>query len=203
MGKQAIPLLEPGDIFLTRGLGLFSRLIRFFTRGIGERRTQVNHVGLVVEPGPPPEAIGIEALSRVRRHPLKRRYGRGKRQEIAVYRPLNLSEEEVALIVATAEKYVGRRYGYVKIVTHLLDWLLLGAYAFRRLARMDDYPICSWLVAHSFGKAEKTFGVPAGAASPDDIWDFVTAEEEKYRMIHPLGPMRGAGAAVAAAGSGP
>ena len=41
-------LLEPGDVFLTRGSSFISRAIRFFTRSIGEKRTKVNHVGLVV-----------------------------------------------------------------------------------------------------------------------------------------------------------
>jgi len=44
-------LLKPGDIFFTRGPGLFSRAIRFFTRSIGEKRSKVNHVGVVVEEG--------------------------------------------------------------------------------------------------------------------------------------------------------
>jgi hypothetical protein len=191
-------MLQPGDVFLTRGLGPLSRLIRVFTRGFGERRTQVNHVGLVVQEGLPPVAVAVEALSRVRRHPLGSRYGRASRQEIAVFRPLNLSEKEIATVVSAAEGYVGRRYGYLKIVAHLLDWLLLGAYLFRRLARMDDYPICSWLVAHSFAKVGKTFGVPPGAASPDDIWDFAVQETRKYKMVHPLGPMLGNGGVVAA-----
>lgn len=197
------PILEPGDVFLTRGSGLLSRLIRFFTRSIGERRTRVNHVGVIVEAGVPPEAIGVEALSRVKRHRLGKRYGADSGREIAVYRPVNLTEEEIGRVVAAAEGYVGRRYGYAKIVAHMLDWLLLGAYLFRRLARMDNYPICSWLVAHAFARVNKTFGVPAGAASPDDIWDFVTTEPEKYRVVLPLGPMPGKGAAVAPAEGSP
>ena len=44
-------ILKPGDIFLTRGPGLLSRLIRFFSRSIGESRTKVNHAGLVVKEG--------------------------------------------------------------------------------------------------------------------------------------------------------
>ena len=55
---------------------------------------------------------------------------------------------------------------------------------------MDRYPICSWLVAHAFAKAGKTFGVPPGMASPDDIWDFVNEEPEKYSEIMPLGSIR-------------
>jgi len=183
------PTLEPGDFFLTRGAGLLSRLIRLFTRSIGESRTMINHVGVIVEGGSPSTAVGVEALSQVVRHKLWSRYGPRTRQQVAIYRPVNLTPDQTALVVSTAEGYVGRKYGYLKIVAHLLDWLFLGVYFFRRLVRMDDYPICSWLVAHAFLKAGKTFGVPAGAASPDDIWDFVNGEPEKYRCVLPLGPL--------------
>jgi hypothetical protein len=149
----------------------------------------VNHVGIVVEGGSAEDAVGVEALRTVKRHLLALKYGPGSKSDIAVYRPINLSDREKQVIVEAAEGYVGRSYGYLKIVAHLLDWLLLGIYLFRRLARMDRYPICSWLVAHAFAKADRSFGVPPGMASPDDIWDFVTTEPEKYAVVHSLGPL--------------
>lgn len=188
--------LEPGDVFLTRGESLLSRVIRFFTRSFGESRTMVNHVGLVVEGGLPEGAVVVEALRTVRRHRLWDRYGPESRSQMAVYRPLNLSEEEIGIIVEAAEVYVGRSYGYLKIAAHLLDWLLLGAYFFRRLVRMDDYPICSWLVAHAFAKVGKTFGLPPGAASPDDIWDFLNANPDKYTCVIELGTIEVAGSSA-------
>ena len=51
---------------------------------------------------------------------------------------------------------------------------------------MDNYPICSWVVAHAFKKVEKHFGVAAGAANPDDIWDFVIENPDKYACVYPL-----------------
>jgi hypothetical protein len=66
----------------------------------------------------------------------------------------------------------------------------MGAYIFRRLTQNGDYPICSWLVAHAFAKAGKTFGVQPGAANPDDIWDFIVDNPEKYGEIHPLVQLR-------------
>jgi hypothetical protein len=181
-------ILEPADIFLTRGRGFLSRAIRFFSRGIGESRTMVNHVGIVVVGGETGEAVVVEALSRVFRHPLAEQYGSGD-DEVAVFRPLNLTPDELRAVVAKAESYVGRKYGYFKIVLHFLDWCLLGAYVFRRLGRMDRYPICSWLVAHAYKAAGKKFGVAAGAATPDDIWDFVTRRKDIYREIRPLKPL--------------
>ncbi len=187
-GEEPV-LFEPCDVFLTRSRSLLGRAIRLVTRGIGESRTMVNHVGIVVEGGTVDTAIGVEALHTVKRHTLWSKYGPGSKSDIAVYHPLNLTVENKTAIIAAAEAYVGRTYGYVKIAAHLLDWILFGVYFFRRLARMDEYPICSWLVAHAFAEADKTFGVPPGKASPDDIWDFVTSNPDKYREVHPLGPL--------------
>jgi len=69
-------LLESGDIFLTRGCGFISKAIRFFTRSIGEKRTKVNHVGLVVQRGEVKTVIVVEALCKgVMRHTLWSQYG--------------------------------------------------------------------------------------------------------------------------------
>lgn len=183
-------ILKPGDIFLTRGKSFLSKAIRFFTRSIGESRTKINHVGLLVENGILQTAVVVEASTAVKRHSLWSRYGPPAKDDVAVYRAKNLSDEEVKIIVAEAESQVGREYGYFKVLAHLMDWALLGAYVFRRLANNGDYPICSWLVAHSFSKAGKNFGVEPGAASPDDIWDFIQSHPEIYGCVHPLKALR-------------
>jgi len=176
----------PCDIVLTAGQGIVSRAIRLLTRQIGESRTKVNHVGIVVEKSCQlRNAVIVEALHKVRRHPLERRYGSGQ-DDVAIYRPMNLTHQEKQIVVSAANSYVGRSYGYLKIILHLLDSLLLGTYLFRRLGCMDDYPICSWLVAYSYAKAGKEFGVDPGAATPDDIWDFVTKQAGTYTCIKEL-----------------
>ena len=183
-------LLEPADIFLTKGNSFISRAIRFFTRGIGERKTKVNHVGLVVQRGDLKSAVVVEALSRVKRHRLWSQYGPPKEDSVAVYRATNLTPKEIKTIVAEAESQVNKEYGHIMIAAHLLDWLLLGAYCFRRLVPGERYPICSWLVAHSFKKADKYFGVDPGMASPDDIWDFVAERKpSRYKKIRALKPL--------------
>jgi len=181
--------LQPGDVFLTRGRGLLSWLIRFFTRTFGESRTMVNHVGIVVEEGAPGSAVVIEALNRVRRRTLMKGYGPPRRDLVAVYRPVNLTREETALVVAAAEAQEGLSYGYVSLVAHLMDWCLMGVYLFRRILNRPDYPICSYLVSRAFAAAGKDFGVRTGEAEPDDIWDFVWEHTEAYEEILPLAPM--------------
>lgn len=181
-----------GDVFLTRGHSWLSKAIRFCTRAIGEPRTKVNHVGVVVERGDLESCVVVEALRTVRKHRLWNRCGPPKKDSVAIYRPINLTQDEIAQVVASANKQVGKTYGYFKILAHLLDWLLLGAYVFRRIARNGEYPICSWLVAHTFAKAGKDFGVAAGMADPDHIWDFIRENPKKYEQIHPLEPIWGA-----------
>ena len=181
--------LEPADILLARRRSFISRAIRFFTQSFGESRSEVSHVGIVVEGGPLEQAQIVEAAGRAKKRHLLPRYGKRSKTEVAFYRPLNLTSGQRAAIVAAAVEYVGRDYSYFKIVLHLLDWILQGAYFFRRLGGIDDYPICSWVVAKSYAKADKTFGVPPGAASPDDIWDFVTRHPQRYMMVRSLGPL--------------
>lgn len=181
--------LEPGDVLVTRGTGWLSKAIRVFTRRIGESRTKVNHVGLVVDGGPLEEAWVVEALWKVVRRRLVAGYGSKRSPAVGIFRPTNLSEEEIRTVVAAAEGYVGRRYGVLKLVAHLADWVLQGAYVVRRLTNDDRYPICSWLVAHAFKRVGKSFGVAPGAASPDDVWDFCVNNPDKYAVVLPLGPL--------------
>ena len=182
-------LLKPGDVFLTRGTGLLSGAIRVCTRSFGERRSKVNHVGVVAEEGGIQTAVVVEALIKVRKHRLWKQYGPPKKDHVAVYRAKNLKPEEIEIIVAEANEQVGRPYGFGKIIAHFLDWLLTGTYVFRRLTSDQRYPICSWLVAHSYSKAGKHFGVAPGAADPDDIWDFVVKRTDIYEPIIELGSL--------------
>lgn len=178
--------LLPGDIVLTRSETLLGRVIRFFTRRIGESRTQVNHVGMIVTRGKPENAFIVEALHKVKRHKLIDGYGRGQNIKVAIYRPINLSNDEIKAVVLEAEAQVGKKYGYLKLITHALDWVLLGAYVFRRLTQVKKYPICSYLVANAYAVIGKDFDVEAGGATPDDIWDFVTSRSDKYKCVQPL-----------------
>lgn len=207
-------ILKPCDLFFTRGRGLLPWAVRFFTRSIGEERTVINHVGVVVTEGTLRTAEVIEALMTVRWHRLWERYGppeRGsfvihrstkpwefevwkwhgppKKDLVALYRPTNLTQEEVDRIVNYVKEQVGKPYGFWRLVAHLLDWLLCGRYYFRRCAEDGRYHICSWLVAHAFEEAGKTFDVEAGGAQPDDIWDFVRENPDKYSLVVPLKPL--------------
>jgi len=178
--------LEPGDVVLTRSGGPLGWAIRTFTRHFGESRTKVTHSAVVVAGGPLETTLIVEALSTVQRHALWDRYA-GANKDVSVFRPLQLDADQIVRVVAKAESYVGRRYGYLKLLAHWADWLLQGAYVFRRLASEDRYPICSWVVSHAFAAADTHFGVEPGAATPDDIWDFVQDHPDRFLEVLPLG----------------
>ena len=184
-------LLAAGDIGFTCGDSKVSKAIRWFTRSKGEPKTLVNHVFIVLKGGTLDESVIIEAVSTVKRGLLVKRYGPPKKDRVAIVRVRGLAMKDLATVCETAEGYEGRRYGHVKIAAHVLDRLLGGRYVFRRIAGMADYPICSWLVAHSFEKAGISFGVPTDAADPDDIWDWVTAHKGKFSVVRPLTPLGG------------
>lgn len=191
-------VLQPCDLVLTRGRGLLSRAIRFFETGKGEQRARVNHCAIVTTAGYPWDVQIVEALTTVKEHQLWR-YANG-RDHVAIYRPTNLTTAEKTKILEAADSYIGKPYGPFKLVLHALDRVIGDRYVFRRLAFMDDRPICSWLVARAYAAAGKTFGtLPGTALSPDDIDDFLQSNPDKYACVWPLGDLRDAATEEAAA----
>lgn len=172
-----------GDIVLTRKENVLGKLIRFFSQHGGESRTKVNHVGVMYYG----DRV-LEAVDHVRITPFKKKAG----DSVAIYRMRSLSYSAREAIVREAYTHLGERYGYLKIVAHFLDWMLFGAYVFRRIACLPNYPICSWLVADAYKEVGASFGVPVGAAEPDDIWDHIQAHPEIYECIRPLSLYTGA-----------
>lgn len=84
-------------------------------------------------------------------------------------------------IVAACESLLGRKYGYLKLGAHVLDygltsfWNLAGGrgdvLAFRWLCRSERYPMCSWASLYIYRKAALPFSTPLETGSPDDLWD--------------------------------
>lgn len=172
--------LRACDVVLTCSDSIVGGVIRWFTRAKGEAPTQVNHVGLMVD-----TAHIVEALAYVLCRPINTVYA-GKR--IAVFRPLNLTDEEKHVIVLTAESFIGRKYGWRKIAAHAAVRFMGNNVVTRWIAGGDDAPDCDWLVQHAYAAADKGFGIePPAQADPDDIWDFVTSHPDKYECVWPLG----------------
>lgn len=170
-----------GDIVLTRGTSILARAIRWATQEDGEAPTRVNHVGLVVTPNSPHRALIVEALNKVRRHTLNRYADTDN--EIAIYRPLNLGPLQLELILAYMEGKVGNTYGYGKVVLHALRKFGIPLLDKVEAFQVEEWPICSYLVAKAFDRVGLDFGVKAGMATPDDIYDFVIHNPDKYEPI--------------------
>jgi hypothetical protein len=177
------PPLRPGDVVLTRSrTGWLGPAIRWFQRRAWDEDVRYNHAAIVTSLTPTPIASAriVEALWRVRGGRLWDFYGpkAGKnRPEILVFRVCSLTDAQRMASAVAAEAFVGRKYGWRKLLAHAADrWLSSKAgrevFAFRvLLERGEQTPICSLLVQHAIGDAVD-FGVPPGAASPDDLDDF-------------------------------
>ena len=179
--------LLPGDIVLTRSNGTIGKLIRVFTKSGNESETMVNHVGMVDTTSYLCDATMVEAVDKVRVRKILEYYGSNTGIEYAIYRPTFLDHYRRKIVIDKLNSYVNKNYGYLKIVTHFLDYCIGGKYFFRKLAKSDDYPICSWVVAYAYDSIGFKFGVDPQEASPDDIWDFVVSHPEYFKEIKKLG----------------
>lgn len=149
----------------------------------------VNHVGIISSRGTIRSAFLVEALWRVRCHPLWSQYF-GSETKVCIVRAKNIGPVVRKNIALHALNYRGLKYGWAKIILHFLDRLLTnGSYLFRRLAFLPNRPICSQLVSQVYSDFGLDFGVSPYEAQPDDIWDFVM-NSDKYEVIRWLEPLR-------------
>ena len=174
-------LLLPGDIVLTFSTTKLGRFIRWGERSRGEAPSRVNHGALAVKS---PETI-VEADVKARRCSI---WDHHLTDGIIVYRPLDLTAEQIAVIVAEAEQWPGRIYPVQQLFPFLLDNKLFGGrHVFRRLMKFDPLAVCSRIVAIAYGKVGLTFG--RVEPDPDDIDDYCSTHPAKYAIIYeqPIG----------------
>lgn len=152
--------MRAADLVIVHGRGPFSALIRRFSDPAeGVRAT---HVAVAVSPTTLVEALpgGV----------VERPYRTG-----SVYRPTFLSDGERLVIAARARSFVGRPYGWSKILLHALG--------LQRFSFLDGYPICSWVASSAYAQVGHAFGVPAIEATPDDVEDHVLANPSLFRFV--------------------
>ena len=172
---------EPGDIILTGGKALISRIIRWMTRFRGESKTIKNHAGIGVSPH-----TYVEALWTTKRNTYD--YLLNLDTNIEIWRKLDLTTDQKTLISNKAIEYVGAIYAPQKIVLHGFDGLLgkvfgTDIYAFRRLGFMDRYPICSWVVAFSYDQINYRFGKHPKYVTPDCLHDYLV-EKDDWKIVY-------------------
>lgn len=167
---------QSADLIFCHGYSWLTQAIRWAERGKNESASNAAHVAGIIEGN-----LAEEALTKVVAHAYNKTNFPGTHY---VYRNTKLTQVQRDLIVAEAEDYIGRTYGYLKILTQLGDALLQKAfggsiYAFRRLTTDDKYPICSWVWAYAYYKAiNYTFGIKPQEATPDDMLDFVQGSSD-------------------------
>ena len=131
------------------------------------------------------EALGKEGY--VERW-LRERYENGH-TGIAVYRHRGVTDALRAAAKDGMKHLEGKKYGKLKILAHAADygltklWNLCGAkgeaFLFRRLACMENYPICSWAVSYIYDKwLYLPFTTPTPRATPDDLMDECESSDE-------------------------
>ena len=187
-------ILQPLDLVCVAGSGRISNAIRWATRLPGEAPSEVSHVCFVTRGGTIHTAEVQEALieyRRIVRRPLGAYAGTG--DQVAVWRPLGLTDADRAAMLQRAEETNGCRYSFSNIGLHLIDGL--AGKLLRRRVRFAtrfasrDSQECSANVADVWSAAGLTFGVETGAATPDEVSDFVTHRPDKYALIRSLNPI--------------
>lgn len=162
-------VLHPADLVFTAGDHRLSRLIRWRTRAA------VNHVAGVVGGGTPLTAMVLEALHpRVKQHTLVDGYGH-RTDHIQIYRALNITDRDKAMIVRRALRYDGRRYGWSKVVLHTIG---LG-----RVAWIDSMPICNWIWAAAYHEAGYHFGTTIDRSTPGTMYEYCRDRDDKYELV--------------------
>ena len=161
--------LVKGDIVGVAGNGLVSWLIKIFERSPGENKSVISHVGMIVTDADSASADIVESLAQ---GTIRRPVSSYKSGKLYIMRNRGMVQTNADKIVAKAIEYVGDKYGFLKIIAHAGDYFLGGKYFFRRLCRIDNYPICSWVVAHAYSTIDYRFkGLDPDLVQPDDIWD--------------------------------
>lgn len=176
--------LETASIIHVRGSGTISKGIRYFSRIPGEPVTESNHVGIML--GPP--GIFAETVWKGSRAGYANEL-LANRGEIRIGTPLNLTFDQKKEVVSSVWEQLSeaRGYGYGKIVLQLGDNVASRIFRrnvvlFRRMAKLNRYPICSAFVARAYASVGLDFGIEYNMATPDDILDFQLTHPEYYRL---------------------
>ena len=176
-----LPDFQTGDIVCFGDRSWLSSAIKWFTRHGDEPQTKCSHVGMMFCP----DRV-CEALARVKIQPVGPRLREDGWRE--VYRAVGIADIDRAKTLSMQDQmiyYKGKRYGWWKNLAQAADGLIGGRYFFRRMLWVDNYPICSWLVAWVYERCVKAsfFGVPPNAATPDDIHD-ACQDKKRFELIY-------------------
>jgi hypothetical protein len=173
--------LLPADSISVHSRSLLGWLIRKAETGPKEGRAYANHSANITF-----ERCVTEALWHVTKSSFDPWLQ--KHTDFEIWRHTGLTPEQRETVARKAESYIGRQYGWWKLLIHLLDAFLTflrrkETYFFRRMMFYDRYPICSWVEAYAYKAVQIDFGCAPNAADPDVIQDYKKAHPESWKLI--------------------
>jgi hypothetical protein len=184
MTRTPVPEFRSGDVILFASKGdLPGWLSRWSARSFGEGPTYAVHTAQFLDAN---TIIEMGYVTKVRRASQILNAGRG----FEVWRCSRLTDRQREALALKARAYVGTKFGWAKLFTHVLDDLLnkvihKEVFLFRRLNHSDRYPICSWITAFSYDRAlHYRFGAPPDCADPDQIHDWVKSHHGEWAMVY-------------------
>lgn len=188
--KNHIPLsiTEPGDIVLVSDKNsMLAKLIcRFSTTASDTSLSKFSHAAIVVSTGTTKNLI--EALSTGVKRTSLSKYSNGYRILIARHKGLSFFNK--LSIIGSAEKYIGKKYGYKLLAGHFADYLCSkitgrNVYYFRKITGNNNYPICSWVVSHAYDRAGLRFlNLDPDLVQPDDIADEILHDQNNWEVAY-------------------
>jgi hypothetical protein len=168
------PTFQPGDILAIRGKG-------FFARGIlAATGNTVSHVGMVVGDSP---VIVIEALLRVKTRPIGESIADA--ETAYLLQDLSLSPQKRDTIVKRVCQFSAADYGWGDIVLQLANAIFRTTWFTDHLTfgLLNQFPICSYLVAESYKTIGLTFGKQKEESiTPADIYNFAEKNTSIYTV---------------------
>jgi hypothetical protein len=184
--SKQIPMFMPGDIILCPGKRVMPHILtRWATQARDERPTYAVHTAQFLSAH---KIIEMEAV--VKKRSMKAFFQLRKAFEVWRCNSLTLSQRQA--ISRKSLEYLGRKFGWPKLFTHLLDGLAnkvvhKQVFFFRRLNHDQRYPICSWITAFSYDRAlHYQFGVPPECADPDQIHDWISTHPDEWVRVFAL-----------------
>ena len=186
MVSQEIPEFMPGDIIFCPGKRIIPHILtRWATQAHDERPTYAVHTAQFLGAH---KVIEMDVV--VKKRSTKNFLRLRKAFEVWRCNSLTVSEREA--VSRKSLEYLGRKFGWSKLFTHMLDGLVnkvvhKQVFFFRRLNHDQRYPICSWITAFSYDRAvHYHFGVPPECADPDQICDWVTSHADEWTRVFSL-----------------
>ncbi len=177
----------PGDVILTRGSGKLARFIRWGEREPGEPSSEVNHGGMFSSRALIRLARAIESLWRTVEHAW---WPAHQGDIVSVYRCRGFTSDQRIFVAACMRAFVGKKYGWWKLITNLVDNKMLGGrVVLRRLHFIESRPICTYSLGLALEQAGVQFDdehghlIPGKALQPDDADDSIARHPELWETI--------------------